>query len=119
MFAHSGGILSITLRIPVLSGGDPLSAKMAKAIDTILKPLFEQGGAYAGKVKVIFRLQVQPWHATSTLTHESGLAVRSTRIKFLPLVHLVCSGLTCITRELLALQSGSAYTITLPPIWWC
>ncbi|KAH6914728.1 hypothetical protein BKA70DRAFT_1094571 [Coprinopsis sp. MPI-PUGE-AT-0042] len=53
----------------------PFSAKMVKAIDTILKPLFEQGGQYAGKVKVIFRPQVQPWHATSTLTHESGLAV--------------------------------------------
>ena len=49
---------------------------MARAIDTILKPLLDQGGTYAGKVKVIFRLQVQPWHATSTLTHESALAVR-------------------------------------------
>jgi hypothetical protein len=30
---------------------------------------------YAGKVNFIFRQQVQPWHPSSTLTHEAGLAV--------------------------------------------
>ena len=34
------------------------------------------GGQYDGKVKVIFRNQVQPWHASSTFVHEAGLAVR-------------------------------------------
>ncbi|EAU84200.1 hypothetical protein CC1G_08130 [Coprinopsis cinerea okayama7 len=53
----------------------PFSAKMALAIENILKPLVEQGGQYEGKVKVIFRLQVQPWHSASTLTHEAALAV--------------------------------------------
>ncbi|THH14304.1 hypothetical protein EW146_g6011 [Bondarzewia mesenterica] len=53
----------------------PFSAKMASTIDTILKPLLDEGGQYYGKVKVIVRLQVQPWHASSTLTHEAGLAV--------------------------------------------
>ncbi|KAH0588013.1 hypothetical protein J132_10431 [Termitomyces sp. J132] len=53
----------------------PFSSKMALIIDGVLKPLFESGGKYAGKVKAIIRLQVQPWHATSTLTHESALAV--------------------------------------------
>ena len=48
---------------------------MALTIDNVLKPLFDAGGKYAGKVKVIFRPQVQPWHASSTLTHESALAV--------------------------------------------
>ena len=51
------------------------SAKMANKIDTILKPLLGPGGKYEGKVKVIVRLHVQPWHASSTLTHEAGLAV--------------------------------------------
>ncbi|KAG6850188.1 hypothetical protein H0H93_016616 [Arthromyces matolae] len=51
------------------------SAKIALVIDGVLKPLFESGGKYEGKVKAIVRLQVQPWHASSTLTHESALAV--------------------------------------------
>ncbi|KAG5648750.1 hypothetical protein DXG03_000097 [Asterophora parasitica] len=53
----------------------PFSAKIALVIDGVLKPLFAPGGKYDGKVKVIARLQVQPWHASSTLTHESALAV--------------------------------------------
>jgi hypothetical protein len=53
----------------------PFSAKMAKAIDTVLKPLLGVGGEYDGKVKIIFRPQVQPWHASSTIVHEAGLAV--------------------------------------------
>ena len=51
------------------------SAKIANKIETILKPLLGPGGKYEGKVKVIVRLHVQPWHASSTLTHEAGLAV--------------------------------------------
>ncbi|KAG1735455.1 hypothetical protein EDB19DRAFT_1854086 [Suillus lakei] len=53
----------------------PFSAKLSFAIDSVLKPLVDVGGLYYGKVKVIMRLQVQPWHATSTYTHEAGLAV--------------------------------------------
>ncbi|EIN10972.1 hypothetical protein PUNSTDRAFT_65327 [Punctularia strigosozonata HHB-11173 SS5] len=53
----------------------PFSAKISRVIDGVLKPLFEIGGKYDGKVKVIFRPQVQPWHATSTFVHEAGLAV--------------------------------------------
>ena len=48
---------------------------MSRAIDTVLKPLVDNGGKYDGKVKVIMRLQVQPWHASSTYTHEAALAV--------------------------------------------
>ncbi|ESK91658.1 hypothetical protein Moror_10704 [Moniliophthora roreri MCA 2997] len=47
----------------------PFSAKMALAIENVLKPLFSPGGKYDGKVKV------QPWHASSTLVHEASLAV--------------------------------------------
>ncbi|KAK1227553.1 hypothetical protein PQX77_009462 [Marasmius sp. AFHP31] len=53
----------------------PFSAKMAVGIEDVLRPLFNSGGKYAGKVKVIFRNQVQPWHASSTFVHEAGLAV--------------------------------------------
>jgi len=53
----------------------PFSAKMALTIESVLKPLFGTGGQYDGKVKVIIRLQVQPWHGSSTFTHEAALAV--------------------------------------------
>ncbi|KAF8345579.1 hypothetical protein F5887DRAFT_1061715 [Amanita rubescens] len=52
----------------------PYSAKMMATIDTVIKPLVNEGGQYYGKVKIIFRPQVQPWHATSTYTHEAGFA---------------------------------------------
>ncbi|KAJ7194546.1 hypothetical protein GGX14DRAFT_678631 [Mycena pura] len=53
----------------------PYSAKMSAAIDSVLVPLLSAGGKYHSRVKVVFRPQVQPWHATSTLVHEAGLAV--------------------------------------------
>ncbi|KAF8549698.1 hypothetical protein OG21DRAFT_560920 [Imleria badia] len=53
----------------------PFSAKISRTIDSVLKPWFDKGGKYYGKVKLIVRLQVQPWHASSTLTHEAALAV--------------------------------------------
>ncbi|KAF7308042.1 Thioredoxin-like-fold domain-containing protein [Mycena kentingensis (nom. inval.)] len=56
----------------------PFSAKMARAIDAVLVPALGPGGKYHGKVKAIFRPQVQPWHATSTFVHEAGLAVART-----------------------------------------
>jgi protein-disulfide isomerase len=30
---------------------------------------------YPGKVQLIFRQQVQPWHASSTIVHEAAIAV--------------------------------------------
>lgn len=55
----------------------PFSAKIAiNAIDPFLRPAFSKGGTWEGKVKVIFRNQVQPWHGCSTFVHEAGLAVR-------------------------------------------
>ena len=53
----------------------PFSAKLSLAIDSVLVPLFGPGGKYDGKVKAIFRPQVQPWHGSSTFVHEAGLAV--------------------------------------------
>ncbi|EJD35965.1 hypothetical protein AURDEDRAFT_154732 [Auricularia subglabra TFB-10046 SS5] len=55
----------------------PFSKKSAlNAINGVLRgKLLAPGGPYDGKVKVILRLQVQPWHVTSMLTHESALAV--------------------------------------------
>ncbi|KAF6761978.1 hypothetical protein DFP72DRAFT_877647 [Ephemerocybe angulata] len=43
------------------------AAKLANAIETVLKPQLGPGGPYEGKVK--------PWHSASTLVHESALAV--------------------------------------------
>ncbi|KAG8802913.1 hypothetical protein FRC17_006315, partial [Serendipita sp. 399] len=51
----------------------PFSGKSANAIETIVKPLLEN--KYSNKVKIIFRPQPQPWHSSSTLVHEAGLAV--------------------------------------------
>ncbi|KAF9226918.1 hypothetical protein BS17DRAFT_696298 [Gyrodon lividus] len=51
------------------------SAKLSRTIDTVLKPWLDKGGKYHGQVKLIMRLQVQPWHASSTFTHEAGIAV--------------------------------------------
>jgi len=49
---------------------------MALTIENVLKPKFAPSGEYGdSKVKVILRLQVQPWHSTSTLVHEAAIAV--------------------------------------------
>ncbi|KAJ3568767.1 hypothetical protein NP233_g5499 [Leucocoprinus birnbaumii] len=53
----------------------PFSGKFSRAVDNHIAPLISPGGKYEGKAKVIFRLQVQPWHSVSTLTHEAALAV--------------------------------------------
>ena len=36
-------------------------------------PMIEQ--KYNGKVEIIFRQMIQPWHPSSTLVHEAGVAV--------------------------------------------
>ncbi|CUA66738.1 hypothetical protein RSOLAG22IIIB_00185 [Rhizoctonia solani] len=53
----------------------PFSAKIfVNAVDQVLKPLFTEG-KYAGRAKLVLRLQPQPWHGSSTFTHEAALAV--------------------------------------------
>lgn len=75
MSVHTG--FHCTSGVGLDEADTPHSAKISRTMDSLLKPLFDQGGKYSGKVKLIARLQVQPWHASSTLTHEAALAVCS------------------------------------------
>jgi len=53
----------------------PFSAKLFRnAVAPFLAPSVTSG-PLKGKVNVILRLQVQPWHGSSTFTHEAALAV--------------------------------------------
>ncbi|KAF2468259.1 uncharacterized protein BDR25DRAFT_291035 [Lindgomyces ingoldianus] len=52
----------------------PFSAKMFKTVYTSpLRDTLTQ--KYGSQVVTIFRQQIQPWHPSSTLTHEAGVAV--------------------------------------------
>ena len=51
----------------------PYSAKMFNTVYTSVFPLIRE--KYADKVQVIMRQQIQPWHPSSTLVHEAGVAV--------------------------------------------
>ncbi|KAG2415749.1 hypothetical protein HFD88_006940 [Aspergillus terreus] len=52
---------------------DYFSAKLYKTFYSSVKPVIEK--QYASKLQVIFRQHIQPWHPSSTLTHEAGAAV--------------------------------------------
>ena len=44
--------------------------------DTVYTTVFPTiRSKYSNKVQVIFRQQIQPWHPSSTLVHEAGVAV--------------------------------------------
>ena len=51
----------------------PFSAKMFSTVYTSVFPLIQK--KYASKVQILFRQQIQPWHPSSTLVHEAGVAV--------------------------------------------
>ncbi|KAF8469642.1 hypothetical protein BDZ91DRAFT_678812 [Kalaharituber pfeilii] len=51
----------------------PFSAKLFKQYYNNVVPIINR--KYNGKVQTIFRHQVQPWHPSSTLVHETALAV--------------------------------------------
>lgn len=51
----------------------PYSAKMFNTVYSSVFPLIKQ--KYASKVQILFRQQIQPWHPSSTLVHEAGVAV--------------------------------------------
>ncbi|KAJ5037455.1 uncharacterized protein L3040_007630 [Drepanopeziza brunnea f. sp. 'multigermtubi'] len=51
----------------------PFSAKMFNTVYTSIFPLISKN--YASKVQILFRQQIQPWHPSSTLVHEAGVAV--------------------------------------------
>ncbi|KAK2004714.1 hypothetical protein LX36DRAFT_563803 [Colletotrichum falcatum] len=53
----------------------PYSAKQFKTLYHEVVPAIRANPAWASKVQVIFRQQVQPWHPSSTLVHESAIAV--------------------------------------------
>lgn len=46
---------------------------MFDTLYTSILPTIEK--TYASKLQLIFRQQIQPWHPSSTLTHEAGAAV--------------------------------------------
>lgn len=79
--ARSGLCLSSTismLRLKKYCSNDALqfSKKLFSTVYTSVKPLVEQ--KYKSKVQIVFRQQVQPWHPSSTLVHEAGVAVLQT-----------------------------------------
>ena len=49
---------------------------MYDTVYTSVLPLIEK--KYNDKVQIIFRQQIQPWHPSSTLVHEAGVAVLKT-----------------------------------------
>jgi len=51
----------------------PYSTKMFNMVYNSVLPLLRE--KYAGKIDVVFRQQIQPWHPSSTLVHEAGIAV--------------------------------------------
>lgn len=53
----------------------PFSAKLFRTLNAVVDPLVRANPAWASTFSVIFRQQVQPWHPSSTLMHEAGLAV--------------------------------------------
>lgn len=54
----------------------PFSKKMFVQLYNNVLPTIES--KYAGRLQLIFRQQIQPWHPSSTLTHEAGAAVLKT-----------------------------------------
>ncbi|KAL9038172.1 MAG: hypothetical protein Q9180_003291 [Flavoplaca navasiana] len=56
---------------------------MFLTLNASILPLIPQ--QYAGKLQIVFRQQIQPWHPSSTLVHEAALAVlRLSPEKFYP-----------------------------------
>lgn len=52
---------------------DKFSAKLFDTFYRLVRPLILK--QYHPKLQVIFRQHIQPWHPSSTLTHEAGAAV--------------------------------------------
>lgn len=53
----------------------PFSEKLFKTFYTQVLPLLTGNSRLAGRLQVVFRHQVQPWHPSSTLVHEAAVAV--------------------------------------------
>ncbi|KAI0907183.1 hypothetical protein F4824DRAFT_86860 [Ustulina deusta] len=53
----------------------PYSARQFNTIYNVVAPLIRSNPTWASNVQLIFRQQIQPWHPSSTLTHEAAAAV--------------------------------------------
>ena len=53
----------------------PFSAKQFNTLYNTVVPMIRENQDWSAGLEVIFRQQVQPWHPSSTLTHEAALAV--------------------------------------------
>ncbi|KAI2628046.1 hypothetical protein GGS26DRAFT_592192 [Hypomontagnella submonticulosa] len=53
----------------------PFSAKQFNTFYNAVVPLIKANPKWAGNLEIIFRQQIQPWHPSSTLVHEAGVAV--------------------------------------------
>ncbi|KAI0140426.1 thioredoxin-like protein [Xylariaceae sp. FL1272] len=53
----------------------PFSAKQFNTIYNVVAPLVKSNPKWAPNVQFILRQQIQPWHPSSTLTHEAAVAV--------------------------------------------
>jgi protein-disulfide isomerase len=53
----------------------PFSAKIFRTLNSEVIPAIKANPDWASSLTFIFRQQVQPWHPSSTLMHEAGLAV--------------------------------------------
>ncbi|KAI1392909.1 uncharacterized protein F4822DRAFT_392568 [Hypoxylon trugodes] len=51
------------------------SAKQFATVYNEVIPLIKSNPKWASSVEIIFRQQIQPWHPSSTLVHEAGVAV--------------------------------------------
>ncbi|KAH8158282.1 hypothetical protein CIB48_g9965 [Xylaria polymorpha] len=53
----------------------PFSARQFNTVYNVVAPLIRSNPQWASSVQFIFRQQIQPWHPSSTLTHEAAVAV--------------------------------------------
>ncbi|KAI0126399.1 hypothetical protein BJ170DRAFT_702305 [Xylariales sp. AK1849] len=53
----------------------PFSAKLFNTLYSTVIPLVRESQEWSAGLVIIFRQQVQPWHPSSTLTHEAAVAV--------------------------------------------
>ncbi|OCT49190.1 hypothetical protein CLCR_05165 [Cladophialophora carrionii] len=74
--SKSGGEAKHTIEL-YLDYVCPFSSKLFATFFGSVAPVIEEKYTDPG-IRVIFRQQIQPWHPSSTLTHEAGVAVLKT-----------------------------------------
>ncbi|KAI0109213.1 hypothetical protein GGR51DRAFT_109276 [Nemania sp. FL0031] len=53
----------------------PFSARQFNTVYNVVAPLIKANPKWSSNVQFILRQQIQPWHPSSTLTHEAAVAV--------------------------------------------